>query len=575
MGLPLAWYAVAAATTLINGSALAYVAWRENNHAVRLWSWAWYAWAGAIVPMMVLGATPHPLASVLCGLLWVVSALCFLAGTYALTERRMPRTWYVIAGTCALAALALGVGPAGQGGMIPLVAFQSVGLVATGILLIRSARRYTGAWLAGIALIGFGLHLLDAPVVARDTSLMVWGFVLAMALEVLVALGMLVLHYEHARDQLVATQRTLDEARRIEALGRISGGVAHDFNNLLAVMQGHLDLIRLKSGRYSTEESLAAIEQAVEQAKRLTTQLLAFGRRSVVQNRSIDVRRVVADSLALLRKVIPENIGLELKCPDGDYRASMDRGLLEQIVLNLVTNGRDAIDNHGSIEVTLTASEAPEPCFLLSVSDDGEGMDETVLARVFDPFFTTRAAGTGLGLASVKGAVAQLGGAIDIRSRPGHGTTFEVTLPWSPPEDAAGRPSGTLDLGRLRVLLVDDEARVREVTAAMLESAGHQVDQASDGLHALDLLNERAYDVVLSDVVMPQLGGQELLERVSRLRPAVAIVLMSGYPPGPIDTSRVHFLPKPFQRESLLDAVARAAATRTQDERRAPVSVGE
>jgi signal transduction histidine kinase/ActR/RegA family two-component response regulator len=565
MGIPPAWYAAAAATTLINGSALGYVAWRERNHAVRLWSWAWFAWAGAIIPMMVLGATPHPLAAVVCGLFWVVSALCFLAGTYALTERRMPSAWHVVAGTCALVALALGVGPAGQVGMVPLVAFQSVGLGTTGILLIRSASRYTGAWLAGIALVTFGLHLLDAPLVAHDANLMVWGFVLALALEVLIALGMLVLHYERARDQLLTTQRTLDEARRTEALGRISGGVAHDFNNLLAVMQGHLDLMRLKTGRYSAEESLAAIEQAVEQAKRLTTQLLAFGRRSVVQNRSIDVRKVVADSLELLRKVIPESIEIDLKCADGDYRASMDRGLLEQIVLNLVTNGRDAIRDHGSIEVTLARSEEPSPRVVLAVRDDGEGMDDTILARAFDPFFTTKAAGTGLGLASVKGAVAQLGGVIDIRSRPGHGTTFEVALPWTPPEDVAVRPSGALELARLRVLLVDDEARVREVTAAMLESAGHQVDQAADGAQAVDLLGERSYDVVLSDVVMPQMGGKDLLERVSSLRPAVPIVLMSAYPPGPVDTSRAHFLPKPFQREALLDAVSRAAALRSHD----------
>ncbi len=558
MGLPTAWYAVAAAITLINGFALSFIGWHERNRAVRWWAWAWYAWAGAVIPLALLGHSPHPLAAVLCGLFWVISTLCFLTGTYELTDRQIPRSWHIVAAGCVALAFALEIGPSGELGMIPLVLFQSIGLGATGVLLLRTARRHAGAWLAGLALIAFGLHLLDAPLAASNADLMIWGFVLAMALETLIALGMVVLHYEHARDQLLAAQRSLDEARRTEALGRIAGGVAHDFNNLLAVMQGHLDLVRLGTKRYTVEESLAAIERAVDQAKRLTTQLLAFGRRSVVRAQTVDVRDVVSETLDLLRKVIPQDIALELTATEGDYRTNMDRGLLEQIVLNLVTNGRDAIDGAGLIEVSLETSPVLPRSVLLRVRDDGQGMETTIVDQVFDPFFTTKATGTGLGLASVKGAVTQLGGSIEVHSTPGRGTTFEVTLPWSAPEDPHAPESGTIALRHLRVLLVEHNAHLRELTAAMLESAGVEVDPAATARTAMQRLTDRRYDIVLSDLHMPRLGGEDLVRRAIATQPDAVVVLTSGYPVGDgFDPDRVHFLPKPFHRELLLETLTR------------------
>jgi signal transduction histidine kinase len=434
MGAPLPWMAVAAVVTLVNGGTLGYVAGRERDASLRLWAWAWVAWAFAVLPLMVLGdaaEAPHPLAAVACGLLWVASTLCFLAGTYQLSKRPMPRLWYAVAAGCAATALALGIGPAGTLGMVPLVLFQCVGQFATGALILREAKGRAGAWLAGGSLIGLALHVLDAPLTMSHPALVPWGFVVATALELCTALGMLALHYERARAELAETQRVLEQTRRIEALGRVAGGVAHDFNNMLAVMQGNLDLLRMGASATPARPELDEMQDAIRQASRLTSQLLAFGRRAPIQAETIDLGRVVAGTIELLRKVVPKGVELSFRSGEGSLEASMDRALLEQIVLNLVTNARDAIDGNGHIRVALDRVDTPAPAARLRVEDDGAGMDEAVVSRIFEPFFTTKPEGhgTGLGLASVQGSVTQLGGTIQVASRPGQGTTFEVLLP--------------------------------------------------------------------------------------------------------------------------------------------------
>lgn len=559
MGIPLPWFALAGATTLINSAVLGFMSWREGSHPLRLWAWAWFAWAAAILPLALLDpSSPAPLPPLLCGLLWVLSTLCFLGGAYAISARRMPRIWYGVAGACCALALIAGIAPIGGLGMLPLALFQSVGLLATGVLIIRSQR----GWLCGLALIGLGLHLLDSPFVYTDPELMQWGFVVATALELLTALGMVMLYYEHARAQLLEAQRALAETRRMESLGRVAGGVAHDFNNMLMVMQGYVEFIRMDMNSPARVEAwLASIEQATQQAARLTAQLLSFGRRSVVQPEAIDIREVVGDTIELLKKVIPENIEVLFRCSQGSYAASLDRALLEQIVLNLITNSRDAIAGAGQIRVELELVDLPRSSVLLRVADNGSGMEESVMNKLFEPFFTTKGAGrgTGLGLASVQGAVSQLGGQIRVESHPGQGSTFEVLLPLIVPEEWAAPRSGRSLLGTLDILVVDDAEPVREVTARMLETAGHRVEQAKDGAQALEMVQARAYDLVLSDVVMPGMGGLALLHAVAKLRPDTVVVLTSGYPEGAdVGNAKACFLPKPFQRSTLLSGIERA-----------------
>jgi len=567
MGALLPWYALAVITTLLNASTLGFIAWREHVPALKLWAGAWLAWGLAGISLAALGArNRQPLLAVLCGLLWVVSTALFLRGAYVLSQRRPPRAWLGVAGGCAALALALGVGPQGELGMVPLVLFQSIGLITTGVVIIRADGRWAGAWLCGFALVGMGLHVLDAPVLAGRPALFAWGFLLAVALQVLTAVGMLMLHYEWARAQVLAAQQVLDENRRIEALGRVAGGVAHDFNNMLTVMQGYVALMRPGvDSPAELDDSRRAVQEAIERASRLTKQLLAFGRRSLLRPHAVDVREAVMSTIDLLKKVIPENIELHLRSAEGAYTALMDRASLEQIVLNLVTNARDAITGRGCIVVEIERRDEPGPLLLIRVTDDGVGMDEGVMKRVFEPFFTTKPAGrgTGLGLASVQGAVNQLGGQIRVQSQVGVGTTFEVSLPWiaatpSPPppgERAAPRP--------LSILVVDDDDNVREVTVKMLRSGGHAVEQASDGHAALDLIRAKPYDLLVSDVVMPRMGGIDLSERARKLRPEMAMLLASGYPlDSPPDTAKVSFLSKPYRPSELLNHVARLAEPR-------------
>jgi two-component system cell cycle sensor histidine kinase/response regulator CckA len=320
--------------------------------------------------------------------------------------------------------------------MIPLVSFQCVGQLATGVLILREAKGRAGGWLAGGALIGLSLHVLGAPLTMDHPALVPWGFVVATALELCTALGMLTLHYERARAELVETQRVLEQTRRIEALGKVAGGVAHDFNNMLTVMQGNLELLRMNGGDAAgPKPELDEMESAIRQAARLTSQLLAFGRRAPIQAEAIDVRSVVEGTVDLLRKVIPKEVELTLSATEGSFATEMDRALLEQIVLNLVTNARDAIAGSGHIRVALDRAAAPVPTARLRVEDDGVGIDEAVAGRIFEPFFTTKplGQGTGLGLATVQGSVTQLGGSIRVESRPGRGTTFEILLPLTVP----------------------------------------------------------------------------------------------------------------------------------------------
>jgi signal transduction histidine kinase len=573
VGVSIHWYTLAIVTSLLNGCTFGFIAWREGHGGLREWSFAWLAWALAAFALSLLGSPEtHPLIKVSCGGLWVVSSTFFLRGAYRLVSRKTPRTWYAVGVGAVTISVALGVGPAGERGMLPLVLFQSVGLISTGALLISSARKRAGAWLCGGALIVLGLHLLDAPLLSKVPNAFLWGFLVAIALQMLTALGMLMLYYEESQHRLVSAQRELERTRRIEALGRIAGGVAHDFNNMLTVMQGNVELLR----RHATEQtersgSLDAIEETIERAGRLTSQLLAFGRRSVVKPQSINVKQIVSGTLEMLRRVIPDAIELRFVCSDTELCAALDQALLEQIVLNLVTNARDAITAPGSIVVHLRKRTEPRPELVLSVKDDGEGIDAGTIDRIFEPFYTSKEdrGGTGLGLPSVQGAVTQLGGTIQVTSSKGQGSTFEIRLPWvdwkpAPAPHASARPSGVKT--QLLVLVVDDDAAVRRTTARTLAEGGHQAELAADGATALALARSKRYDVIISDLLMPGMGGLELMEEISNILPRATFVLTSGYPKDAhIDPNRVEFLQKPYKGEDLLRVLeARRSSTRLE-----------
>ena len=391
------------------------------------------------------------------------------------------------------------------------------------------------------------------------------------------------------RDQSArrALEQRLQEVQKMEALGRLASGVAHDLNNLLTVIQGYGALLeKVVPDGGEARRFLDEVTAAGQRASSLTHQLLAFSRRQVLQPRLVDVNEEIARLERLLRPTLGEDVRLELELAAELPRVRIDPAQLEQVIVNLAVNARDAMPGGGRL--TLSTSEVPAPGPLaiddpqagapwvrLQARDTGVGMSADVLAHLFEPFFTTkeRGKGTGLGLASVYGAVRQSGGDIRVQSVPGQGTTFEVLLPPalddSPLNDTGSHPAMARPAprGGERVLVVEDDAAVRGLVAAVLRDAGYVVEEAENGDAALALAGARdgAFDLLLCDVVLPDGGGDEVARRVAELHPGVRTLFMSGHAPRAIARQGrlrpgSRFIAKPFTPEALLEKVARVLA---------------
>jgi two-component system cell cycle sensor histidine kinase/response regulator CckA len=387
-----------------------------------------------------------------------------------------------------------------------------------------------------------------------------------------------------ARD--VTERRRLEEelrqAQKLEAVGRLAGGVAHDFNNLLTVITGYSDLL-LADLRPDHPHQAAVIEvrKAADRAAALTRQLLTYSRRQTFQPARLDLNGVITELENMLRRLIGEHIELVNELDPEAQIVVADPGQLEQVVVNLVVNARDAMPQGGRIalrtgNVVLGGTDSqPAPDVpagryaFLEVADTGCGMDEAIRARIFEPFFTTKepGKGTGLGLATVYGVVKQARGHIAVQSSPGQGTTFRVYLPAAPElpvelqtaTEAADHSGGTET-----VLLVEDEAGVRQLARMALEHNGYTVLEAAEGKEALDLVARHPgpIDLLLTDVVMPRMTGHELAARLTASRPDVKVLFMSGYNDDALLRQRLlgepsAFLPKPFSPAVLAGTVRR------------------
>ncbi len=373
-------------------------------------------------------------------------------------------------------------------------------------------------------------------------------------------------------------RRRLEEqflhAQKMEAVGRLAGGVAHDFNNLLTVILSYAELLRGKLGDADDLGMVEEITRSVGQAASLTRQLLAFGRKGVVQPRVLDLGAAVAQTEKMLRRVIGEDVELTVVRPSGPVRVKADPGQLEQVLLNLAINARDAMPEGGrlTIEVQVVELDAayaadhlrvrPGAYALLAVSDTGVGMDAATKARAFEPFFTTKGdKGTGLGLATVYGIVQQSGGSVGVYSEPGRGTTFKVYLPLVPSgaeAPSAQAPAGPPPRGSETVLVAEDEGPVRALIRAVLEAHGYTVLEAADGRQALAraALHAGPIHLLVTDLVMPGAGGREVAERLRELRPGVKVLYLSGYTDDAavrhgVLEAEADFLQKPFTREAL------------------------
>jgi two-component system cell cycle sensor histidine kinase/response regulator CckA len=368
------------------------------------------------------------------------------------------------------------------------------------------------------------------------------------------------------------------QAQKMEAVGRLAGGIAHDFNNLLMVIQGYADLLadRLPVGE-ALHRNAEQIQTAAQRAAGLTQQLLAFSRKQILAPKVLNVHSVVADMSKMLQRLIGEDIELETSSKPDLWLVKADRSQIEQVVMNLAVNARDAMPKGGRLMIETANVEfdasvshspavvAPGKYVMLAVTDNGCGMDTKTQAHIFEPFFTTKekGKGTGLGLATVYGVVKQSGGYVWVYSEPGHGTTFKIYLPRiedeaaAPARDRSVKPDA-LPRGSEVVLLVEDEAGVRELAREYLEMTGYSVIVAPDGHTAIELasMHKGPIHLLMTDMVMPGIGGRELAERVLGIRPEIRILYMSGY----TDQSVVHqgilgtdapLLQKPFTLATL------------------------
>jgi two-component system, cell cycle sensor histidine kinase and response regulator CckA len=366
------------------------------------------------------------------------------------------------------------------------------------------------------------------------------------------------------------------QAQKMEAVGRLAGGIAHDFNNLLMVISGYTEVMlgQLALGHplYAKAE---AIQQASDRATTLTRQLLAFSRKQLLELKVIDVNAIVADMERLLRPLIGEDVELTTTLAPAVGCTRADAGQLEQVIMNLVVNAKDAMPNGGKIcirtaGVVLDESYRPEnpfikhgPYVMISVSDTGQGMDRETQARIFEPFFTTKGKnkGTGLGLSTVYGIIKQSGGYVFVQSEPGRGTVFTIYFPRvDEPCDARGATPASLAAagGSETVLLVEDEDSVRQLVRETLESRGYRVLEAENGNAALALAASHPDPIhlVITDVVMPGLSGHELVQQLLPVRPAVKVLYLSGYAQDAFSTplaadGQKTFLQKPFTLQSL------------------------
>lgn len=378
-------------------------------------------------------------------------------------------------------------------------------------------------------------------------------------------------------DQLAHEERVV-RAERMELVGRLAGGLAHDLNNLLTVLVGHAELLRA-TATDDQLESLDAIAAATQRAADLTRQLLEFGRRDVLQPRPVDVRRIVHHIDGLSRSVVPSSIELMIEHADDHTVAVVDPLKLEQVVLNLVLNARDALVDRGRIELRTSVVDLVDDAGLgegryvrIEIADDGPGMSPEVLQRATEPFFTTKppTMGTGLGLASASGIVAQSGGRLDLSSEQGVGTTATVLLPWSdavpdglePPSRHAPRSTHPAT-----ILLAEDDDHLRPLLEQVLRQRGHRVLVGRDGLDALEVAASSGehVDLLVTDVSMPGRDGHELATALAAVHPRLQVVFMSGYTENSavidgLADRPTDFIAKPFAMSELLDVVDAALA---------------
>jgi two-component system, cell cycle sensor histidine kinase and response regulator CckA len=392
--------------------------------------------------------------------------------------------------------------------------------------------------------------------------------------------------------ELKRAEERLRRAQRMEAVGRLAGGVAHEVNNMMTIILGFSDLLgRSRDLPECLQRDVEEIRKAATRAGRVTQQLLAFSRQQVLQPTDLRINSIIEELVPVLRLLLPANVKVETRLSPLEISVRADRAQLEQVLINLAFNARDAMPAGGTIRVAtdtrfldeesgrrlIGIPFVPGSYSMFSIIDTGHGMDEATLSKVFEPFFTTKPVGmgTGLGLATVYGIVKQSGGYVWVQSTPGEGTTFTVGFPAVRPDEHSETPEIESEPAQLarggKVLVVEDEDGVRELASRILGARGFEVLEARNGMEAISVLGRLngKVDAVVTDVVVPDLGADELERRLRAIRPDVPLLFMSGYPREDVLQRKLirpdhPFLQKPFTSEDLLAGVDRVLRKRDE-----------
>ena len=367
----------------------------------------------------------------------------------------------------------------------------------------------------------------------------------------------------------------LRQLQKMEAIGNLAGGVAHDFNNVLTVIRTACEAVLETIEVGDVREKVAHIDLAAEHAAALTGQLLAFSRQQVLNPEQIDLNEIVSSTAAMAARLVGEHVRVDLQLGEGPPSIEMDRGQLQQVILNLFVNARDAMADGGQLKVRTSSvvldanylsdhlDVLPGEYVLLEITDSGHGMDARTRSRIFDPFFTTKSDGTGLGLATVYGIVKQSGGQILVYSEPGLGTSFKIYLPQASASTPRGssdvQPEAVTEHGSETILLVEDAELLRPMIAEIISAHGYTVLAAADGFEALEVIetHEGKIDLLLTDMVMPHMSGTELAEQVLVKLPHIRVIFTSGYPDDSsiqrlVQERHVTFIQKPYGGGELL-----------------------